>query len=530
MANNYKVKMVDLQNKYKFKIFCSSQMYDDTELKREVETIYKAFPKASGTGTDASLDGTAAAIMNIDLKGNTSQNTTTGKNLFGVSDNSNTSAGVTITTSNNKVMFTGTPTRSYINTNVLNYSLPAGTYTISSTNNDYNFFLWFKDDNNTTISSANLYKSTKTITLSQAATKIQYGVETLTTGTAYNIETYFQVESGSTATDYEPYTGGTASPNPSYPQDVNVVTGDNIINICGKNLAQNIKGYVGATYTSGNGECFVFYGNTNQTYRWNCSATTNRTVLAYSGVFPTSGISVERLNEWGKGSTFTATKDGWYIFYVNNALDETIKESFIINKGTTQLPYEPYQGASYSVNLGSLELCKLGDYQDYIYKENKKWYKHCAIQKYDAWETISYSQTHTVTNTYQFALPLPTTVSLRSNVFSSHFRNLINNNDMEHLFIGTRTPNVYDGLNVFINNTTAADSSAAKTWLKNNGVVVYYVLNTPTTTEITDATLKSQLEALRNAESYEGQTNISQVNDDLPFIITASAIKDLSNL
>ena len=30
--------------------------------------------------------------------------------------------------------------------------------------------------------------------------------------------------------------------------------------------------------------------------------------------------------------------------------------------------------------------------------------------------------------------------------------------------------------------------------------------------------------------SYEGQTNIVQVNNDKPFIISASALKDLTNL
>ena len=35
-----------------------------------------------------------------------------------------------------------------------------------------------------------------------------------------------QIEVGSTATSYEPYTGAIPAPNPSYPEDINVVTGD----------------------------------------------------------------------------------------------------------------------------------------------------------------------------------------------------------------------------------------------------------------------------------------------------------------
>ena len=44
-----------------------------------------------------------------------------------------------------------------------------------------------------------------------------------------------QLEEESFATDYEPYVGGIASPNPDYPQDIKVVTGEQNINICGKN-------------------------------------------------------------------------------------------------------------------------------------------------------------------------------------------------------------------------------------------------------------------------------------------------------
>ena len=45
------------------------------------------------------------------------------------------------------------------------------------------------------------------------------------------------------------------------------------------------------------------------------------------------------------------------------------------------------------------------------------------------------------------------------------------------------------------------------------------VKSSPTYTKITGTydTLASQLEAVWRANSYKGQTNISQVNDDLPF-------------
>lgn len=44
-----------------------------------------------------------------------------------------------------------------------------------------------------------------------------------------------QLESGSSATDYEEYTGGSPAPSPSYPFDIHNVSGDNTINIQGSN-------------------------------------------------------------------------------------------------------------------------------------------------------------------------------------------------------------------------------------------------------------------------------------------------------
>ena len=51
-----------------------------------------------------------------------------------------------------------------------------------------------------------------------------------------------QLEKNSTITSYEPYTGGIASPNPDYPQDIQVVTGENTISIINRNFL-NLEKY-----------------------------------------------------------------------------------------------------------------------------------------------------------------------------------------------------------------------------------------------------------------------------------------------
>ena len=78
------------------------------------------------------------------------------------------------------------------------------------------------------------------------------------------------------------------------------------------------------------------------------------------------------------------------------------------------------------------------------------------------------------------------------------------------------------------NGETITTSYISTTGGLDTGATVYYVGTEDLT--ITNTTLINQLEAIYNAISYSGQTNITQTNNDLPFIIKASAIYDMQNL
>ena len=63
-----------------------------------------------------------------------------------------------------------------------------------------------------------------------------------------------------------------------------------------------------------------------------------------------------------------------------------------------------------------------------------------------------------------------------------------------------------------------------QTWLGTHNLIVYYQVETPTYTKITGE-LANQLEQVyKGMLSYDGVTNISQVNNDLAFVISASGI------
>jgi hypothetical protein len=78
-------------------------------------------------------------------------------------------------------------------------------------------------------------------------------------------------------------------------------------------------------------------------------------------------------------------------------------------------------------------------------------------------------------------------------------------------------------LYIFDDNFT--DLATARTELV--GTIIYFPLATPTYTKIT-GTLAEQLENVyQKMLSYDNQTNISQINNDLAFNISASAIEEL---
>ncbi|NLW14844.1 MAG: hypothetical protein GX038_01080, partial [Erysipelothrix sp.] len=85
-------------------------------------------------------------------------------------------------------------------------------------------------------------------------------------------------------------------------------------------------------------------------------------------------------------------------------------------------------------------------------------------------------------------------------------------------------------LNINKSNLSTKDVTGFKNWLSTHNTAVYYPLATPTITEITDTTLIEQLDNLEKAYSYDTQTNISQTNQDKPFIISYEAILSLRNV
>jgi hypothetical protein len=192
-----------------------------------------------------------------------------------------------------------------------------------------------------------------------------------------------------------------------------------------------------------------------------------------------------------------------------------------LEKGSKANSYTPY-------GTTPIELCKIGDYQDYIYKDNDKWYLHKEIGHYNGKITYAsspYNSTYLRTGgSFEGNRVLSTNPKGYVNYYSvesSGSVNVVKENGKCML----RQSSFENINNLYFWNTNITSNETAKTYMDNTIFDIYYQLATPTDTEITNSELINQLEALYNAKSISGQTNITQNNTDSPFLLTVKAIK-----
>lgn len=215
---------------------------DYTKLTKDVNSLKEDLSNkitkfyASNQGETHITDSDNGKIQDIMLYGKSEQFTTTGKNLLKIKDGTQTTRGVTVTAKDGVVALKGTATETgYAILDVDSFVLD-GTYILSSnipTNVGTKTLILNK-----------LFKAVlmqgKSNTLENAeASKVCFNV---TEGKTYDISNILvQLEKGSVATSYEPYTGGQPSPSPDYPQEIKSVVNPTV-KVCGKNLLQpNIK-------------------------------------------------------------------------------------------------------------------------------------------------------------------------------------------------------------------------------------------------------------------------------------------------
>lgn len=329
------------------------------------------------------------------------------------------------------------------------------------------------------------------------------------------------------------------TPTPDAPVAVNVVTGEQNVWVHGKNmfnpaLLSQVEGY--NTYNSATGlwtttdlgayHRSIFYdavgaagnrdvskivgpltANTTYTVKFydfvNNTTTTSRPLIyalfhSDNTIIAGSNVRVESF------FTFTTPDEVCYLDIRRLETSGTFSFSKImIIKGTyteqTMPNYEAYQGSIFTVSLGSTELCKVGDYQDYIYKSGDDWYVHkdCGKIELDGSndETWSIDGSGTANFFYAYnSIPNYYFTALNQGfVCSAGIGASIGSSTTENGISITRATQfrVRYGTEMTLENW--------KSYLSLTPMSVYYRLATPTDTKITDGTLISQLNAVGSA-------------------------------
>lgn len=368
------------------------------------------------------------------------------------------------------------------------------------------------------------------------------------------------------------YAGDTAqngTPTPDAPVVVQTVTGQQTVTVHGKNmfnpaLLSQVEGYntynsaTGLWTTSNLGSYYrsIFYdaassgGNrdvskivgpltANTTYTVKLYDFVNNTIttsrpMSYAlfhsdnTVIAGSNVRVESF------FTFTTPDEACYLDIRRLESGGTVSFSKImIIEGTyteqTMPSYEPYQSQPYTVNLGSIELCKLGTYQDYIYKSGSDWYVHKEIQKLlvDGVNTKVSSQHNIFGGINGFRINISSVGDLGyTDMLSDNFNYIAwgtyQSSDRQY---GEITATTTASTTIYVtqpNSTTgttfdSAGVTSMNTWFSNHNTLIYYVLATATDTQITDATLIGQLNAVHEWLTRYGYN--ATVSGNLPLIV-----------
>lgn len=533
--NSYFISKGTLEN-----VIAGKQLINQTQLEESQETqddeiealqtenarLKATLPTTTGTGQDITLDKTAEfEFIKPPLpRGNTKQDTTTGKNLLPPLDSGSLN-GLTFTTNSNGITtISGTTTSVTTYFKNVNKILPAGTYTLSI-NLSYtppanSSQLILQDINNVRLATINLWKITsKTFTLS-ADTEIKNYYLFSNSGIQHNGTISIQLEKGSTATSYEPYTNG-ASPNPDYPQEITNVTGDVEVVVENKNLFDGeielggINPGDGSLVSNNNrtrSKNFIkvkpnttyYYTRTNiGSYRWIVGYTKNKTgILDGNEGGQASGLYVSSQN--AKTFSFTTSDTTEYVKWYDVA-STNVTENVQIEQGSAT-DYTPHKEQVLPLTLGNIELCKIGDYQDYFWKDEttNKWYLHKEIGEYTIPNNVG--GYNSASNWYYIGIGQFS--NIKTNSGTEILCNYLQNINLA-LDANIDKSGIYNiGTHIVLRNIDLSSTSDYQTWISNNKIL-YSLLATPTDTEITDTTLISQLEAINNTISYEEQTNIS---------------------
>ena len=189
----------------------------------------------------------------------------------------------------------------------------------------------------------------------------------------------------------------------------------------------------------------------------------------------------------------------------------------MLEHGSTVTDWKPY--------FTPIELCKLGDYQDKIYKDGQDWYLRKAVRHLSlSPANMNNSETYPGwTNISEIRTDFGASKNGAAASFSDCYSNIC-------------LPNATTGCDIAINTNASnsivfvANSGITQTTWKSDyadeQIEIYYgIINTLADTQITNPELIAQLNALKHGGSEEGSTTITvtAAGNNLPGLLKVEA-------
>ena len=304
-----------------------------------------------------------SALYGVQADGWASQTTTTGKNLM-PPKSSDEGSGITFTKNpDGSIKIYGTASGS-ITSYYTTITLASGTYTLSTG-------VTLPTGVSVGVGSGTVYAGDSSVTFTKSSSGSANCFIGISNGAQVDVTIYPQLEVGSSPTTYEPYTGGTASPNPSYPQEIKVARGRNLAKTPFSRF--DYDSGRGVVFSQSNGiisaigtvsQYFAYLtlcDNSHNVFNLVAGETYTISTTSKSGkVYP---LTVDGDIASTVTYTFTLPSSGTWFVGVCVPSGVSINESFSVQleQGSTPTPYVPYGNVGLEVTVPT-SLYKSGYY------------------------------------------------------------------------------------------------------------------------------------------------------------------------
>jgi len=536
ISDNDVFSAVDTDNATNVKIQASTMksynnkgMVTEEELTAEKERlnatkddINSLIPKDSVSDSSINIESAADyPFIDLTINGNSTQNTTIGKNLLDITPVTEPSiTGLTFSHTESSFTLNGTPNTSWFNDELNNMpNIEADeTYTfsrnVSGTNPSMQTTLRFKNSDNTNLVILGITNNTSqqvshTFTQDEVdeIDHVILTIEDLTVDSAYDLSCTLQLEKGDTATDYEPFTYG-ASPNPGYPQEIQSVgtlnstddkyyTNLKIINnnlfnendiVTNMYLNSTNGNEVSSKYSNISGFIKV-KANSNYTLNYDYETLLSQNSRGYVYYDDSKEIlSCATYIVTDKKILFSVSSDGYIRFcYDKNITNIEFNEikSISIPLGTEPLRKIDDYADKITVNMKSGAISRINNIKKVIFNGSEDWKMSYGTGLFHMNEITNQSQEKTLAISDKY---------LFSKITSSIYNSLPN-----HYFC--KQPN-YNS--IFFKHNEFSTINEFKEWLTSNNVEVNYIMNSSTTEEV--GTLST--EDLAKLRTFLGINNI----------------------